>query len=75
MTSKINHEIILSNGAGSVGLHQDAYPGYGLPGDQKWIESGQVKYHETITGGFKNTPKAFIEMLQGKNFGKAIVRI
>ncbi|XP_063236063.1 prostaglandin reductase 1-like [Bacillus rossius redtenbacheri] len=34
---------------------------------------GKVKYRETITEGFRNMPQAFIEMLRGKNFGKAVV--
>jgi prostaglandin reductase 1 len=41
----------------------------------KWIEDGQLKYHETVTEGFENLPQAFIEMLRGKNFGKAIVKV
>jgi len=41
----------------------------------KLIHSGKVKYHETITQGFENTPKAFIDMLRGKNSGKAVVKI
>ena len=41
----------------------------------QWIKDGKVKIHETITEGFENTPKAFIEMMSGKNFGKAIVKV
>lgn len=40
----------------------------------QWIQGGKVKYHETVTEGFANMPQAFIDMLQGKNFGKAIVK-
>jgi prostaglandin reductase 1 len=29
---------------------------------------------ETHTEGFDNLPKAFIEMLQGKNTGKAVIK-
>lgn len=39
-----------------------------------WIEGGKIKYRETITCGFENMPQAFIDMLNGKNFGKTIVR-
>jgi len=35
---------------------------------------GKLKYKETITDGFQNIPKAFVEMMQGKNFGKAIIK-
>lgn len=39
------------------------------------LKEGKLKYHETITEGFENTPQAFIEMLRGKNYGKAIVKV
>lgn len=41
----------------------------------QWLKEGKIKYHETVTEGFENTPKAFIEMMQGKNFGKSIVKV
>lgn len=40
----------------------------------KLINEGKVKYHETITLGFEKMPQAFIDMMKGKNTGKAIVR-
>lgn len=40
----------------------------------QWVQEGKIKYHETITLGFEKTPKAFIEMLQGKSTGKAVVK-
>lgn len=42
---------------------------------KKWIEEGKINYRETVTHGFENMPQALIEMLQGKNFGKAIVKV
>lgn len=41
---------------------------------KQWTEEGKIKYHETVTDGFENMPQAFIDMLQGKNTGKAIVK-
>lgn len=41
----------------------------------KLVQEGKLKYHETVTEGFENTPQAFIEMLRGKNYGKAIVKV
>lgn len=41
----------------------------------KWVQEGKLKYLETTTEGFENMPKAFIEMLKGKNLGKAIVKV
>lgn len=41
----------------------------------QWIKEGKLKYKETITNGFENTPSAFIGLFQGKNIGKAVVKI
>lgn len=41
----------------------------------KWIQEGKVKYHETLTEGFENMPQAFIDCLNGSNFGKAVVKV
>lgn len=41
----------------------------------KWVKEGKIKYHETVTYGFENLPKAFIGMLKGDNTGKAIVKV
>lgn len=40
-----------------------------------WVKSGQVQYLEDITHGFDNTVEAFVGMLNGTNFGKAIVKV
>ena len=40
-----------------------------------WVESGQIKYREDVVDGLERAPAAFIGMLQGKNFGKLLVRI
>src|SRR5246500_1699613 len=39
------------------------------------IKSGEIRYREDITDGFENAPAAFIGMLEGRNFGKALVRV
>jgi NADPH-dependent curcumin reductase CurA len=39
------------------------------------IASGQISYREDITDGLENAPGAFIAMLEGRNFGKALVRV
>lgn len=41
----------------------------------EWLQEGKIKYHETVTDGFENMPRAFIEMLRGMNTGKAIVKV
>ncbi|XP_049804086.1 prostaglandin reductase 1-like [Schistocerca nitens] len=41
----------------------------------QWIREGKLKYKETVTDGFQNTPQAFIGMLRGENLGKAVVKV
>ena len=40
-----------------------------------WVRSGRLKYREDIVDGLENAPATFIGMLQGKNFGKTLVRV
>jgi len=39
------------------------------------IKSGEVRYREDITDGFENAPATFLGMLEGKNFGKTLIRV
>jgi NADPH-dependent curcumin reductase CurA len=39
------------------------------------VTDGRIRYREDITAGFENAPAAFIGMLEGRNFGKALVRV
>jgi NADPH-dependent curcumin reductase CurA len=39
------------------------------------IKSGEIRYREDITDGFENTPATFLGMLEGKNFGKTLIRV
>ncbi|XP_023311963.1 uncharacterized protein LOC111692277 [Anoplophora glabripennis] len=47
----------------------------GIEQNKTWIQEGKLKYRETVTEGFENMPKAFIDMFNGVNFGKAIVKV
>ncbi|XP_055376173.1 prostaglandin reductase 1-like [Condylostylus longicornis] len=49
--------------------------GEGFASMLNWVKEGKIKYRETVTEGFENMPNAFMEMLNGKNIGKAIVKI
>ena len=40
-----------------------------------WIRDGRIKYREDIVDGLENAPRAFQGLLEGKNFGKQIVRV
>jgi NADPH-dependent curcumin reductase len=40
-----------------------------------WVSEGKVKFREDIIDGLENAPQAFIGMLEGRNFGKLVVRV
>ena len=40
-----------------------------------WVREGSLKYREDVVDGLENAPAAFIGMLEGKNFGKLLVRV
>jgi len=40
----------------------------------QWIKEGKIKYHEDVVEGFEKTPRTFIDMLEGKNTGKMLVK-
>ena len=40
-----------------------------------WLSEGKLTYKETVVEGFENTPQAFIDLFDGKNKGKMIVKI
>lgn len=42
---------------------------------REWTDDGKLKYRETITDGFENMPQALIDLFNGKNFGKSIVKV
>ena len=39
------------------------------------VETGTLKYRETIVEGIENAPKAFIGLFKGENFGKLVVKL
>ncbi len=39
------------------------------------IRNGKIKYREDIVEGIENAPRAFMGMLEGRNFGKLIVKV
>ncbi|CAZ98365.1 NADP-dependent oxidoreductase [Zobellia galactanivorans] len=40
-----------------------------------WLAEGKLTYSETIVEGFENIPQAFIDLFDGKNKGKMVVKI
>ncbi|RXJ51233.1 NADP-dependent oxidoreductase [Gelidibacter gilvus] len=41
----------------------------------EWLAAGKLTYTETVVEGFENIPKAFMDLFEGKNTGKMIVKI
>ena len=40
-----------------------------------WVNEGRIKYREDIWEGLENAPEAFIDMMQGGNLGKRVVKV
>ena len=40
-----------------------------------WLKAGKIHYREDIIDGLEQAPAAFIGMLDGKNFGKCVIRV
>ena len=47
----------------------------GLTKLTEWVQAGKLKYRERITEGIENAPLAFMEMMQGANIGKQLVKV
>jgi NADPH-dependent curcumin reductase CurA len=40
-----------------------------------WVKDGKIKHREDVVDGLGNAPQAFIGLLEGRNFGKLIVKV
>ncbi|WP_433692278.1 NADP-dependent oxidoreductase [Herbaspirillum seropedicae] len=40
-----------------------------------WLKQGKLHYREDVVQGLENAPEAFMGLLQGKNFGKLVVKL
>jgi NADPH-dependent curcumin reductase len=41
----------------------------------EWVRAGRLKYREDVADGLVQAPAAFLGLLQGKNFGKMLVKV
>ena len=41
----------------------------------EWVSQGRIKFREDVVDGLENAPAAFIGLLEGRNFGKLVVRV
>lgn len=41
----------------------------------QWIVDGRLRYREDIVEGLDQAPAAFIDLLQGRNFGKLVIKV
>jgi NADPH-dependent curcumin reductase len=62
------HELRVGN---YVADYQDAF----LHEMTGWVRDGRVKYREDVWDGLDKAPEAFRAMLEGRNFGKTLVRV
>jgi len=57
-----------------VSDHADRGPAF-LQEVTPLVKAGRIKYREDVVNGLDNAPSAFMGLLEGKNFGKLIVRV
>jgi Putative NADP-dependent oxidoreductases len=58
--------IVSDHGDRAMAFHQEVAP---------LVKSGRIKFREDIVDGLENAPSAFLGLLEGRNFGKLIVRV
>lgn len=58
-------------------IFDDYAPRYGEFANQMstWLKEGKIRFREHIVDGLEQAPQAFIGLLEGKNFGKLVIRV
>lgn len=41
----------------------------------EWVQTGKIRYREDVVEGLEHAPRAFIGLLEGRNFGKLVVHV
>ena len=57
-----------------VSSHVDLQPQF-LKDMATWIQSGQMKFEETVMEGIEHAPEAFLGLFEGRNRGKMLVKL
>jgi NADPH-dependent curcumin reductase CurA len=57
-----------------VSDHMDRLEAF-LRDGSAWVREGRIRYREDIVEGLEAAPRALIGLLEGKNFGKLLVRV
>lgn len=58
----------------TVGNYADQF-GKGIKQLAQWLGEDKLTYSETVVEGFENTPSAFLDLFEGKNEGKMVVKV
>ncbi|EKV29222.1 Putative oxidoreductase YncB [Caenispirillum salinarum AK4] len=54
--------------------YQPRYPEF-LKEMTPWVASGDITYREDVAEGLESAPEAFMGLLEGRNFGKLVVKV
>ena len=57
-----------------VGNYEDKFP-EAVKQLAQWLKEGKLEFSETIVEGFDNIPKAFLDLFEGANKGKMVVKV
>ena len=70
--------ILIKNSSSMQGFvifdYVDKHPA-GIKQLAKWLQEGKLEYTETIQEGFETIPQAFLDLFEGKNKGKMVVKL
>ncbi len=57
-----------------VSNYADKFP-EGVKQLSEWLKAGKLQHRETIVEGFDQIPQAFLDLFEGKNEGKMVVKV
>jgi NADPH-dependent curcumin reductase len=72
MRTVLNNRLTIQ---GFIVLDFDAQLGDFLRDAGGWLREGRLKYREDVVHGLEKAPQALIGLLQGRNFGKLLVKV